>query len=93
MSVTDADVSELLSLLDNGRESWIEGRLGFGRGFEVEQDDDMTIFGPFGGEAARGTSDLAGRQDRASSLFNGGTGTCEVLKTIVFGRRRGGDPA
>jgi len=43
----------------------------------------MTIFGPFGGEALRGTAQLAGRQDRAASLFRGGSGRCDIVKTIV----------
>lgn len=83
MAVSEAELSELLRLLDEGRQSWIEGRLGFGRGFEVDQDDDMTLFGPFGGEVVCGTGELAGRQDRAESLFGGGTGRCEVIKTFV----------
>ncbi len=85
MAVTDADVQELLALLDQGRQSWIEGKLGFGRGFEVDQDDEMTLFGPFGGEAIHGTTVLQGRQDRAKSLFNGGTGRCELIRTFVGG--------
>ena len=85
MSVTEADVRELLTLLDEGRQSWIDGKLEFGRGFEVDQDDDMTLFGPFGGDVIRGTGPLSGRQNRAESLFGGGTGRCEVVKTIVGG--------
>jgi len=85
MTVDQSDIDQLLALLDRGRQSWIEGALGFGRGFDVDQDDDMTIFGPFGGEGLRGTTELAGRQDRAASLFHGGTGRCEVVKTIVAG--------
>lgn len=78
-------VDELLELLDAGRQRWIEGKLGFSRGFDVEQDADMSIFGPFGGEALRGTEQLTGRQDRAAELFSGGTGTSEVVRTIVSG--------
>lgn len=85
MSVTEAEVAELLARLDEGRQSWIDGKLGYGRGFDIDQDEDMTIFGPFGGEAARGTAELAGRQDRAASLFSGGSGRCDVIKTIVAG--------
>lgn len=83
--MTDADVRALLALLDEGRQSWIEGKLGFGRGFEVDQDEDMTLFGPFGGEVVRGSGELEGRQSRAESLFGGGTGRCEVVKTFVGG--------
>ena len=82
MTVTDAEVEQLLAALDEGRQSWIEGKLGYGKGFDAEQDADMTIFGPFGG-MLRGTAELSGRQDRAASLFRGGTGRCELVKTIV----------
>lgn len=85
MSVTDAEVGELLARLDQGRQSWVEGKLGFGQGLDVDQDEDMTIFGPFGGEALRGTAELSGRQDRAASLFSGGRGRCDVIKTVVAG--------
>ncbi len=83
MSISAADIDEFLVILDEGRQSWIDGKLGYGRGFDVEQDEDMTIFGPFGGEALRGTAQLAGRQDRAASLFRGGSGRCDIVKTIV----------
>lgn len=84
VTITDGDVRGLLSQLDDGRQSWIDGELGFGAGFDVDQDEDMTMFGPFG-SVLRGTAELAGRQDRAASLFSGGTGRCEVIKTIVSG--------
>lgn len=84
MTVTDADLDELIGLLDRGRQSWIDGALGYGDGLDVDQDDDMTIFGPFGGDAARGPG-LTRRQEQAARLFHGGTGACEVVKTIVAG--------
>jgi ribosomal protein L14 len=83
VAVTEADVAELLSLLDEGRQAWIDGRLGYGRGFDADQDEDMTLFGPFGGEVIRGADELGGRQDRAASLFSGGSGRCELVKTIA----------
>lgn len=84
MTVTDSEVEQLVAALDEGRQSWIEGKLGYGRGFDVEQDADMTIFGPFGG-LLRGTAELNGRQDRAASLFGGGSGHSELVKTVVAG--------
>lgn len=82
MSVDEADLAELLDLVDRGRQSWIDGTLGYGDGLDVAQDDDMTIFAPFGGEAGRGPG-LQDRQKQAARLFHGGTGVCEVVKTIV----------
>ena len=82
MAVTDDELADLLLQLDAGRQSWIDGKLGFGDAMDVDQDDDMSIFGPFGG-LLRGTSELAGRQQRAAHLFEGGEGSCEVVKTII----------
>lgn len=84
MAVTDAQVEQLVAALDEGRQAWIEGKLGGGNGVDTLQDADMTIFGPFGG-LLRGTAQLSGRQDRAASLFDGGSGRCELVKTIVAG--------
>lgn len=84
MTVTQDDLEELLAAVDRGRQSWIDGTLGYGEGLDVAQDDDMTIFGPFGGEAGRGPG-LADRQKQAARLFGGGTGSCEVVKTMVSG--------
>jgi hypothetical protein len=84
MAVTDGDLEELLTMLDRGRQSWIDGGLDAGQDGKVAQDDDMTIFGPFGGEAGRGPG-LGERQKQAASLFHGGSGACEVVKTIVSG--------
>ena len=84
MTITDGDLDALLALVDRGRQSWIDGTLGDGDGVDVPQDEDMTIFGPFGGEAGRGPG-LEERQKQAARLFHGGSGTCEVVKTIVAG--------
>ena len=84
MAVTEDELADLLMELDAGRQSWIDGKLGFGDAMDVGQDEDMTIFGPFGG-MLRGTSELAGRQRRAAQLFEGGEGSCEVVKTIIGG--------
>jgi hypothetical protein len=82
--VTEVDLEDLLALVDRGRQSWIDGTLGYGEHLDVAQDDDMTIFAPFGGEAGRGPG-LQDRQRLAARLFRGGTGSCEVVKTIVAG--------
>jgi hypothetical protein len=84
MTVTDDDLDELLAMVDRGRQSWIDGTLGYGERLDVAQDAGMTIFGPFGGEVGRGGG-LEDRQKQAARLFHGGTGACEVVKTIVSG--------
>ena len=84
MTITDAGLDELLAMLDRGRQSWIDGTLGFGEGLEIEQDDDFTILGPFGGEPARGPG-LEAKQKAMARRFHGGTGWSDVVKTIVAG--------
>jgi ketosteroid isomerase-like protein len=84
VTVTRAEVASLIEHCDRGRQSWIDGALADVDGVDVVQDEDMTIFGPFGGGASRG-ADLVERQERAARLFHGGTGRCEVVKTVVSG--------
>jgi hypothetical protein len=82
MTVTQADVDELLESLDQSRQAWIEGRISWGDAALMDQDREMTIFAPFGGEA--GGADNA-RQARAAAAFQGGTGASEIVKVIVEG--------
>lgn len=84
MAIDDADLQELLTILDRGRQAWIDGELGFGADLDAEQDPDMTIFGPWGGDAGRGPG-LPERQKAMARLFRGGTGHNEVVKTMVSG--------
>lgn len=83
--ITDEDVEGLVEALNTGREAWISGRIGSSADGSIIQDEDMTLFAPFGGEVIRGLGDLQPRQQRAVSQFQGGTGTSEVVKTIVVG--------
>ncbi len=82
MTAKQVTVDALLEALDHSRQAWIEGRISWGESTLMDQASDMTIFGPFGGEA--GGADNA-RQARAASLFRGGSGSSEVLKVIVEG--------
>ena len=84
MTISDNDLEELLTALDRGRQAWIGGAVGLGPDLDAEQDEDMTIFGPWGGEAGRGVG-LPDRQKAMASLFHGGTGRSEVVKTMVSG--------
>ena len=84
MTISADDLQELLEVLDRGRQSWISGGLDAGPGHTVEQDADMTIFGPFGGEVGKGPG-LPGRQRAVAQLFQGGTGRSDVVRTIVSG--------
>lgn len=83
--ITDEDVEGLVEALNTGREAWISGRIGSFADGSIIQDEDMTLFAPFGGEVVRGLGDLQPRQQRAVSQFQGGTGSSEVVKTIVVG--------
>jgi ketosteroid isomerase-like protein len=90
MAVTDDEVLELIEELDRGRDRWIHGRTEeFLLGAQVNQSDDMTIFGPFGGPGPRpgemSPEELLAGQAAVSSQFGGGSGSVEVVKTIVEG--------
>lgn len=82
MNVTDAEVQRLVEELDAERQAWIEGRFEPGAAGTLVQSVDMTIFGPFGGEAGSGGTELEARQRRIAASFRGGSGTCEVVSAI-----------
>jgi ketosteroid isomerase-like protein len=88
--VTADEIEELIEEVDRGRDRWINGRTEeFISGARVNQADDMTIFAPFGGPGPRpgeiSPDDLIAAQAAASSRFGGGSGSVEVIKTIVEG--------
>lgn len=84
MPITDDDVRKLVDALERDRQDWIDGRFEpVGNG--LVQADDMTIFGPFGGDLGRNGPELMARQRRASAQFAGGTGRCELLKAVPSG--------
>jgi hypothetical protein len=89
MSITDEDLQELVDEMDRGRARWISGVLDFAADGSFRQADGMTIFPPFGGEGPRPgevtAEQLAARQAIGASMFRGGTGSCEVINTIVEG--------
>ena len=88
MSVTESDLAELADLLDRGRDAWIHGRPQWeDPASQMAQADDATIFGPFGGVAPTGgpprvRPDL---QRQIASAIHGGSGSTEVVRTIVEG--------
>ena len=85
VSITDAEVAALVSDLDAGSHAWINGHLESAANKLMAQDDDMTIFGPFGGEAGRGNSALIPIQTRVVADFRGGTGSFELTKVMHDG--------
>jgi ketosteroid isomerase-like protein len=80
--ISDEDVAALLRALETEQRAWIAGK--FNTGFGFEQADDMTIFGPFGGPPPRmPPAELAARQSRAATQFEDGSGSLEIVNTIV----------
>ena len=82
MGIENSDVETLLAELERSRQAWIEGRLSWMDPGVMDQADDMTIFGPFGGEAG-GADDT--RQAQTASQFKSGTGASEIVKVVVEG--------
>lgn len=82
---SESEIEQLVAALDHGRDAWIHGRLEFTAGRAVAQADDMTIFGPFGGEAARNGPGFAARQAAIAAQFAGGHGTCELVSAYASG--------
>jgi ketosteroid isomerase-like protein len=83
--ISNEDIQELLRELDRGRDGWIHGNLALDTTEKVVQATDMTIFGPFGGEALRNGPGMEKRQQNAVSQFHGGSGRSEVVDTFVSG--------
>ena len=82
MEHSNRDVSDLIEALNKGRQAWISGSLEWTATAVFEQADEMTIFGPFGGEAALGDPE---RQAKSAAGFHGGSGHCQVVKVIEEG--------
>jgi ketosteroid isomerase-like protein len=81
-AVLDPEVDSLVAALNEGRRAWISGSLETSATDVFAQADDMTIFAPFGGEAA--PADPI-RQARSAASFKGGTGHSQVVKVMREG--------
>jgi hypothetical protein len=88
MSITESDIEQLVEAVDRGRDEWINGTLSWDKPESlIQQADDSTIFGPFGGVAPPGGAPIAriDRQKLGAALFKSGTGTTEFVRAIVEG--------
>lgn len=83
VKISESEIQELVRALDAERQAWIEGRFDPKAAGKMLQASDMTIFGPFGGEAGSGGPDLSARQKRINASFQGGSGKCEVVRSIA----------
>lgn len=81
--ISDRQVQDLVAALDAERQAWIDGRFDPNGAGAMVQAADMTIFGPFGGEAGAGGPELAARQRQVNASFRGGSGRCEVVRSIA----------
>jgi hypothetical protein len=84
MAITPHDIALLVQLVDSERDGWINGVPPETTG-RFRQDEEMTILGPFGGPGVRRRDELGARQQQVNSWFRGGTGTFELIKTLVEG--------
>lgn len=85
INISDSEIQQLLQALDAERQAWIEGRFDPDAGGKMIQATDMTVFGPFGGEAGSGGPELQARQKRVNASFRGGSGRCELVRSIAGG--------
>lgn len=69
MKISESEIQELVAALDAERQAWIDGRFDPNAAGKMLQSTDMTIFGPFGGEAGSGGPDLHTRQKRVNASF------------------------
>lgn len=83
MKISESEIRELVEALDAERQAWIEGRFDPSAAGKMVQAANMTIFGPFGGEAGSGGPDLHARQKLVNASFRGGSGQCEVVRSIA----------
>ena len=83
----DADLQALVDELERGRDAWIHGRTERFDPNVIVQAEDMTIFGPFGGEVHRAPPGvrIEERQRQISSRFRGGTGANDVVNVMRSG--------
>lgn len=85
MEISDDDIQKLVRLMDEERQTWIDGRFDPDARGAMEQAPDMTLFGPFGGPARTGGIAGAEGQRRANAAFQGGTGRCELVRAYTEG--------
>jgi ketosteroid isomerase-like protein len=88
MAITQSDIEELVQAVDLGRDEWINGSINWDKpGALIQQADDATIFGPFGGVAPPGRPPIVqlDRQKQGAAMFQGGTGETEFVRAIVEG--------
>jgi hypothetical protein len=80
-AATAAEIAALVAELDRARQAWISGRLETTATDAMLQDDAMTLFGPFGGEAVTPSP----VQAKVAALFHGGSGSLEVVNAVAEG--------
>jgi ketosteroid isomerase-like protein len=85
VKITDADIRNLVEIMDRDRQRWIDGLYDPEAEGEMTQDPAMTLLGPFGGPARTGGAGGAGAQRQANSAFKGGTGSTELVSAVTGG--------
>jgi len=85
MTITQAEVETLFDQMRRGARAWINGQLEHTAAPDLVQAADMTIFGPFGGEAARNGPELEARQAQILATFHGGSSECELVHAMTSG--------
>lgn len=85
MAITDDEIQALFDEMSRGLQAWVNGNLEHTAATRMVQDPDMTIFGPFGGAAARNGPGFEIRQASVVSKFRGGSSQCELVSSMTSG--------
>lgn len=85
VAITDDEIDALVRIMDDERQTWIDGRFDPDARGAMEQAPDMTLIGPFGGPARTSGAEGAQGQRRANAAFKGGTGRCELVRAYREG--------
>lgn len=84
-SFRDDEIRKLVEELNLGGTAWVNGRPEIHGTSHMVQAPDMTIFGPFGGDAVTNSAAFAALQAEVAAKFHGGTARYELLKAMSSG--------
>lgn len=80
-----ADIDQILSLTEAASGAWMRGDWDGGYGALLTQENDATIYGPFGGPAVVGTDSWVSRGSAAVRQFRNGESRLTLVQAHTSG--------